>query len=212
MSCASIDRGSEPDCNDLPNSGTRARLVLINYRDVVRVITSDDGKVLSIELEDGIRGYEFLGFRNDVGKSEEVQKRKLKSQFRHNLNFVIYEYDQPQKNNIKRITRGRFMAIIENKGKQDDSIELLGKHVGLQIVGGQVREQAVGVFVISLSTPNNAAEFERKLPQTVGTSYENGLEIIESVLNPVAIFRRVDTSDSDLRMTDTGDLRIIRAA
>lgn len=184
MSCGRINTGSEPDCNEIPDAGTRARLVLMNYMDVERVITSDDGVVISIEMKDGKQGYEFLGFRNDVKKSDDVVKGKLKSNFRHNLSFVIYERDQIQKNNIKRITRGRFMAIIENKGKQADSIELLGKNVGLQIIGGLIRDAYSngGMFVIELSTPQNNAEFEKKLPQTVGTSYENGLAIIESVL------------------------------
>lgn len=184
MSCGRINTGSEPDCNDMLEAGTRARLVLMNYLDVERVMTSDDGVVLSIEMKDGKQGYEFLGFRNDVKKSDDVVKGKLKSNFRHNLSFIIYERDQLQKNNIKRITRGRFMAIIENKGKQADSVELLGKNVGLQIVGGLIRDAYSngGMFVIELSTPQNNDEFEKKLPQTVGTSYENGLAIIESVL------------------------------
>jgi hypothetical protein len=184
MSCGTINTGSQPDCNDLPDAGTRARLVLMNYSEVANIITSDDGVVLSIEMEAGKQGYEFLGFRNDVKKSDDVVKGKLKSKFRHNLSFVIYEVDQLQKNNIKKITRGRFIAIIENKGKGPDSIELLGKNVGLQIVGGLIRDahQNGGLFVINLSTPQNDAEFEKKLPQSVGTTYENGLAIIESVL------------------------------
>lgn len=186
MSCSSIHRGSQPDCDDLPEGGTRARLILINFRDVDSIEESG-GVITSINLLEGKQGYEFLGFRSDVKKIDEVIKTVLKSRFRHGLGFVIYERDQPQKTNIKRIAKGRFLAVIENNGKDENSIEVLGKNVGLQIVGGVVRNahENGGFFTISLSTPENGIEFEKKLPQNIGYSYNEGLVIIDGLLNPV---------------------------
>ncbi len=182
-----IDRGSEPDCDDLPVAGTRARLVLMNYTDVESIFANDDGKIVSITMKPDKQAYEFWGFRSDVKKSDEVLKTRLKSRFKHKVDFVIYERDQLQKNNIKSLVRGRFIAIVEGKGKDDDSIELCGRNVGLQIIAQQVRNayESGGLFTIGLATPDNSVEFETKLPQTVGTSYSSGLAIIESVLNPV---------------------------
>jgi hypothetical protein len=199
MSCGRITIGSEPDCENLPLAGTRARLILINFSQVSRVISSDDGIILSVELEPGARGYEFLGFRNDVGKREEVFKTKLKNRFRHSIGFVIYELDQLQKNNIRKITRGRFMAIVENKGKNETSVELAGRNVGLRIVEGQVRNahENGGMFTLNLSTPRNRAEFEPKIPQQFGTSYENAIEMISAIL-----------SGSDLLTVDSNTITV----
>ena len=186
MSCGTITRGSSiAECDELSDAGTRARLILINFEDISYIYTNDDGKIVSIGLKESKVGYEFTGFRNDVKKSEEVVKReKSKQRFTHSVGFVVYEVDQLQKTNLKRMARGRFLAIVESKGQTEDSIEVLGRECGLQIVGGQIRNahENGGVFIINLATPDNGVEFERKLPQTLGTSYENGLSIIDDLL------------------------------
>jgi len=59
--------------------------------------------------------------------------------------------------------------------------------VGLEIVGGTIRDaySSSGLFTIDLSTPKNRVEFENKLPQNLGFTYEEGQLIIDSLLNPV---------------------------
>lgn len=203
MSCGNINQGSQPDCPDLPEQGTRARLILMNYNDVERIYVNDDGKIISVEMKSGKVGYEFLGFNSDVKKNDDVIKTRRKNRFRHSVNFIIYQRDQLQKNNIKAISKGRFFGIIENKGHEEDSIEFLGKNVGLQIIPGQVRNayESGGLFTIGLETPNNGIEFEPKLPQTVGTSYTNGLQIINDILGIDSV-----SFDSDLITMDQTDL------
>jgi hypothetical protein len=82
------------------------------------------------------------------------------------------------------LVRGRFLAITESKGKEENSIEVLGKECGLAIVGGLIRDaqENGGMFTINLATPDNGVEFERKLPQNLGATYEDGLIIIEGLL------------------------------
>lgn len=184
-----ITIGSEiAECDDLPPSGTRARLILINYKDITRMYVNDLGKIVSVGMLSGTVGYEFFGFRSDVRKSEEVVKReKSNKRYKHNVGFVVYDRTQIQKSNIKNVARGRFVAIVESKGQGDDSIEVLGKECGLEIQGGVIRDahESGGVFTINLSTPENGVEFERKLPQTLGESYNDGLSIIENILGSV---------------------------
>lgn len=183
MSCSKISRGSTVEDCDLPQGGTRARLILINFSDVLRIYTNDDGKIVQIQMIPGTSGYEFTGFRNDMHKSEESTKTSgNKKRFVHHCGLIIYEVDQLQKLNIRDIAKGRFIAIVESKGQDDDSIELLGRDCGLQIDAGQIRSaQDGGVFTINLSTPDNGIEFEKKLPQTLGTSYSGGLDIIDDL-------------------------------
>ena len=210
MSCSTIDRGSQADCDDLPTPGTEARLILINWDDVLYIFEGNDtsesgrvwdntfdntfgpmvvagvglGVITQIVLYPGKQAYEFFGFRNDVKKVEEVERiSSNKKRFLHRCGFVIYEVDQLQKVNINHMAKGRFMAIVERKGGDEDSLELLGRDCGLKMQAGRIRDvhQNSGVFIIDLATPGGV-EYERKLPQTVGTSYTNGLEIIDDLL------------------------------
>jgi len=77
--------------------------------------------------------------------------------------------------------------VVENKGKSADSIEVIGKEVGLEIVAGVIRNahENGGFFVISLSTPDDQGELEGKLPQTLlvaGESYADNLTYLEGLL------------------------------
>lgn len=190
MSCHLLERGAHTDCDELPVGGTEDRLILINY-DNVEFIKTLNGKITAIHLVAGAVGYEFFGLRQDIKKSEDaVNNGRLKTRFTHSTEFIVYEIDQIQKKNIQRMTKGRFMAIVENKGRHDDSFELLGRECGLKLTAGVLRDAygTKGLYNISLSTPDNGIEYERKLPQTVGTSYQDGLDIIDDILDFQGIF------------------------
>jgi len=186
MGCGNITRGSAADCESLPAGGTRARLVLINVDDLSTssgFTENGDGKITDINVTAGRAGYEFTGFRNDVKHIDEVVNPAVGlNQFTHQTSWVIYERTQLQKNNVERLARGRFYAIAELKGQDDDSVILLGKSVGLEIVAGPVwnAHENGGMFTITLKTPEG--EYESKLPQTVGTSYTNAQTIIDNVV------------------------------
>lgn len=231
MSCSLLDRGSTPDCENLPIPGTEARLILINWDDVLFIYDGNDtgesgrvwddtfdqtfgpfisagtglGVITSIILKGGRQAYEFLGFRNDVKKSEECEQTShRKKRFKHACGFVVYEIDQAQKNNLVKMSKGRFIAIVENKGRGDDAFELLGRECGLKIVAGVIRETQ-GFYQIQLATPDNGIEYERKLPQTFGKSYQDGLEMIEGLLEePETLTADATdiTADSDLITAD----------
>jgi hypothetical protein len=184
MSCHLIERGGIADCDDIPIGGTEARMILINYNDV-NYIRTLNGKITAINLIGGTVAYEFFGFRQDVRKGEDVVNiGRLKNRFSHSVEFVVYEIDQIQKKNLQRMAKGRFMAIVENLGKGDDALELLGKECGMKLNDGVMRDAigTKGLYKIALTTPDNGVEYERKLPQTVGTDYENGLAIIDDIL------------------------------
>lgn len=192
VGCGAISRGSSADCNNIPDGGTRARLILFNFADVLNIVEDDDNNVTDIELVDGATGYEFLGFRNDVKKSEEVIKPDTGiAKFKHAVGFVVYENTQIQKNNIENIVRGLFIAVVENKGKNDNVFEVVGGGVGLSIVAGPIRNahENGGFFVISLATPDDEGDLENHLPQTLliaetsgQTQYEANLAFLESLL------------------------------
>lgn len=187
-----ISIGSEFNCDNPVQAGAVSVLRLFNFDDVVGYTMSSSGKILSITLAAGKTGYQFQGFRNDVKKAEEVIKGNLLNRFIHRVSFVVYDMSENQKRNIKAMAKGRFVAITESNGKTADAFELLGKEAGLAMDEATIRDAYAngGLFVLNLSTPVD--ERERKLPQTVGTDYENALEIVE-IISPepeVRIFDR----------------------
>jgi len=186
MGCGNITRGGAADCESLPAGGTRARLILINTDDLATsngFVENGDGKITDINVTPGRAGYEFTGFRNDMKLVTEVATPAVGlNQFIHQTAWVIYERTQVQKNNIERMSRGRFYAILELKGQDDDAVVLLGKSVGIEAVAGPIfnAHENGGMFTITLRTPEG--EYESKLPQTVGTSYSNAQTIIDNVV------------------------------
>lgn len=182
MSCGTITLGSSSDCDSIQvQPGTSATLRLLNFDDVISYSVNAIGKILSITLASGAQAYTYQGFRNDVKKSEEVVKGNQYSKFIHRFGFVIYDMTGIQKKNIVAMAKGRFVAIIESNGKTADSIELLGRDSGLSMDTGTIRDAFAngGLFVLNMSSAET--EYERKLPQTLGTSYADAITIIDDI-------------------------------
>lgn len=187
MACGTITRGSViEECDDIPPGGTRARLLLANFDEVVSYTEDVNGQITAITLADDATLHEFTGFRNDVKSSQEVIKPEMGlPKFKHNVGFVIYENTQLQKNNIENLVRGRVVAIVENNGKDENSFEVIGVGVGLTIVAGVIRDAHVngGFFVLSLATPDDENVLEPQLPQTlVVTDYPGTLAYLLTLL------------------------------
>lgn len=184
MGCSTIDRGSAADCESLPSGGTRARVIVANFEDITGWTESTlDGRITGFTMAAGTSAYEFTGFRNDVKKSDEVVNPGIGiNQFKHNVGWVIYERTQAQKNNVEKLARGKFIVFAENRGKDADAFEVIGKDVGVEIVAGPIRNahENGGFFVLNFSTAEG--EYESKLPQTLGTSYSNALTLIADLL------------------------------
>lgn len=190
MACDSIDRGSSADCDNLPVGGTEARLILMNNSDILEIAEDVDGNITGITLNPGATAFEFLGFRNDMKGTQEVLTPDVgPSRFKHGVGLNIYELTQLQKNNIEKIARGNLVAILENRGKDENAHEVFGKGVGLQIVPGVIRNahENGGLYVLSLATPDGEGLTEPKLPQTLaiagsGSQYELNLNFIDTLL------------------------------
>lgn len=183
--CIHIEIGSEPTC-PTPVGGTRARAAAINFDDLdddTPFTYDSEGKITAINLKVGKMAYLFTGFRNDVKKTDEVINPGVGlNQFKHGGGWVIYERTQEQKNNIEKLARGKFVLVLENKGKDADALEVLGSKCGVEIVAGPIRNahENGGFFIMNFATIDG--EFEPKLPQTLGATYAAGVTILENLL------------------------------
>lgn len=184
MACDKITIGGDNNC-PLPRGGTRPRMIVFNFDEVTGYTEDAVGRVLSLTLSPGATGHPFTGFRNDAKKSSEVVNPGVgPNQFKHNCGWVIYERTQEQKNNIEALGKGRFIVIVEGKGKDDDAVEVLGIDCGVEIVPGVIQDAFAngGFYVVNFATPTDQQEFEGKLPRSLGTSYANAQSIIDSLI------------------------------
>lgn len=183
MGCGTITLGSLPDCDQPLRAGSIPRLLLINYDDVVSVTQSSSTPNLltAITFATNTVAHVFNGFKQDIKPTQEViAPGNGSNQFKHAVSFVVYEINQSQKNNLQRLAKGRFIAVVENKGKTEDAFEVYGLGSGMEIVPGVARDTYAngGGYLISLATSDQ--EFEPKLPQTLFTTdYATTLALVE---------------------------------
>lgn len=183
MGCGTIDTGSQPNCETPLKSGTRPRLFMANYDDVVSLTasTTTPNLITAAVFATGTTSFLFEGFKQDVKPSSEfIAPANGANQHKHAINFVVYDISQTQKNNLQKVAKGRFVVWVENNGKNADSFEILGAGSGMEIVPGVARDSYAngGGYLISLATPET--EFEPLLPQTFFiTDYATTKALIE---------------------------------
>jgi hypothetical protein len=184
MPCGEITSGSIANCDTLPAGGTEAIVRAFNQRDVVGY-TEASGVISDIELASGKTGFVFTGFRNDAKKTEEViLPSSGTAMFKHGSGFVIYARDQATKNQVENLSRGRFMFVIEQKGKDATTFEVLGKKCGLALTPGSIRDAHAngGFYVLNFATADGEGDLEPKLPQIFFTTdYETSLAALNAL-------------------------------
>lgn len=185
--CGNISIGSDPDCDDLPVGGTEPNLWVINWTDLDddAPFTYDvNGKITDIVLKAGKVAYAYVGFRNDMKVLSEVVNPGVgPNGVKQTGGLVIYDRTQIMKNNIRKFIKGKFVFISKLKGRDDDSLIVMGAKVGLEIVPGGIYDAHAngGYYILSFASPEG--EMELGLPITLGTTYQDGLDIITDLLS-----------------------------
>jgi hypothetical protein len=183
MGCGTITIGSRADCETPLKAGTRSRLFLLNYDDLISTTasTSTPNLLTALTLATNTVSFLFEGYKQDVKPSQEIiAPSNGSNQFKHSVGFIVYEISQTQKNNLQKLAKGNFIAIVENKGKSVDAFEVYGLGSGMEIIPGVARDSYAngGGYIIQLATPDS--EFEPKLPQTLFiTDYATTLALVE---------------------------------
>lgn len=187
MGCGSIDRGSVLSCKTplVGGIGGDSRLVLYNFNEVSFTESSSTPNLYTaITLSSGASGYQFQGYKLSLKPSVDiVLGANGQNLFKHRTAFVIFENTQLQKNNIQTLKDGRYVALYENNGKNNDSFELMGVNVGLEVKPQKIRDlQADGAaYMLLLETPDT--ELETKLPQTfLSTNYSTTVTAVNTTL------------------------------
>jgi hypothetical protein len=186
MACGEIDRGSNVSCDLIPIGGTEPVATVINWDDLdddAPFAYGSAGNITAINMKPGKVAYQFFGYKKVVTYINEVIASEMgPNKFKTTTGFAVYERTQAQKNNIKKLARGRFVFITQLKGQDADAIVVQGSKTGLEIVPAVIQDAHAndGYFVFSFA--NLEGENENELPLTLGTSFANAVAIIDELL------------------------------
>jgi len=202
--CGALQIGSFRICGTTLQGGIGgdSRLILFNYADVtVTESGSTPNLITAITLASGASGYVFEGYKVSLKPSvDAVDSASSQTLWKHRANFLIFENTQLQKNNIDTMKNGRYIALIENNGKNSDSFELYGLGSGLVMKPQKVRDlqENSSAYNLLLETLDNELEIE--LPATfLATSYSGTVTAIAALL-----FLPTITVISDLAISTAG--------
>tara|TARA_R110002096_G_scaffold217142_4_gene405180 strand:+ start:11627 stop:12259 length:633 start_codon:yes stop_codon:yes gene_type:complete len=195
--CGGLDMGSGVDCDDPIVAGVDQRLVLINKdiydRATVVENVSIPNLIDSIVLtQTGDSGFAFQGIRKSLNPQSAYVPAAVSQGFDHQVDFLIFDIGQAQKNNIEKMTGGKFVAIIQNSsaaGNKDAIFEVFGKDVGLTMQASPMRIngdlETNGAYTIALKTSDDFGK-EPHLPSSYNvTDFAGTLVQITTILTPV---------------------------
>ncbi len=205
MACGDLSRSVIiADCdNPLPSGiGGDSRLVLYNWKEVSFTYSSSTpGLITAITLVSGASGYQYQGYNASLKPSVDfVEDASTRTLVKHRANFLVFANDQLTKNEIDTLKNGRYIAVIENNGKDNNAFEVYGAKNGLKIKAQKIRDlqENGSAYNLLMETPDN--ELEPKLPATFfSSSYTASLAAIDATL-----FLPTVTNISDLALQVAG--------
>ncbi len=184
--CGIIDASITYDCENPLQGGASPKLYLANYDDVTGYTEdgSTDNLITDLTFATGKVTYQYEGYRNSlVPTVEAITPDSGQTLYKHQLGFFIFDKSQATKNQIQKMALGRFIAIIENNGKDANSFEVYGLNKGLEMVAQPIRavNENNGAYTLLMASPEG--EEEAKLPQTLfDTDYATTLAKVVAYL------------------------------
>lgn len=187
MYCGTLERGSFRICATPLQGGIGgdSRLVLYNINEITFTYSgSVPGLITAVTLASGASGYVFEGYQASLKPSVElVEAASTQSLWKDIINFLAFGNSQLLKNTIDTMKNGKYIGLIENNGKNDDSFEFYGVGSGLRLKAQKVRDlqENNSAYNLMLATADN--EPEAVLPATfLATNYAGTVTAIAATL------------------------------
>ena len=172
MDCAKLTAGLVAAiCDKPPVAGTLGRVILINYSDIDRTLsTVTDYLITSLVLKTGKTAYAFESLDDAVLASSTLSKGKYFSQWDQSITLRIFTKSQLAKDFMETLKLAKIVAIVENKDFGGDGkarYEAYGWDTGLELNEGSTTSeyQDNTVYLAVLGTDETSKE--ATLPKSV---------------------------------------------
>jgi len=173
MPCTGISIGSAYDCENPLVAGVDQRLILINQADyndaAITYDVTTPTLITNIALATGKQGWAFQGVRTSLNPQSAFIPAKVSVGYDHQVDFLVFDISQIQKDNLEELGLGKVVAIVQNMnvpGNADSVFEVFGKATGLELITNvriNADQETAGAFSISLKTSDESGK-EPKLP------------------------------------------------
>jgi hypothetical protein len=191
MGCGSITRSELVNCPTpliggiAMTSGNKNRLVLYNFDEVSFTESATTPNLFTaITMATNCSGYQFEGYKASLKPSLDiVTGANSQNMLKHRLAFVVYSNTQLTKNNLQNLMQGRYVGLYENNGKNNNSFELMGVDVGVEVKPQKIRDlgENGAAYMMLLESPDT--ELETKFPHTfLSTNYATSLAAVNTSL------------------------------
>ena len=187
--CDGITIGSTFDCDEPVTPGVDNRLLLGNKQDI-SVVTHTLTVITAITMKTTKAMFAFNGIRQSLNPQYQFIPQTVSVGYDHQVDFIVFDISQLQKDNIEAMGLGKLTAVVENKnsaGNGDNFFEVYGLDVGMEMqTAGRIPMdlETQGAFSLSLKTSDNEGK-EPKMPQTwFLTDYDTTKALVDALLIP----------------------------
>lgn len=188
--CTGISENIINNCANPLTAGVQDEMIFINYADWRNATITKNSNPLIIEnivLASGILGYRVEGKLNSNVPSFELAVGEFGEQWKHRINFKVFDKTGAVKTQIEKIASGRFVVVVENKNKGAEgnrAFEVFGSDAGLvreAITNNSADTATQGSFDITISSSDKS--LEDHVPATLYiTSYAASKAVFDSLV------------------------------
>jgi hypothetical protein len=185
MDCSKITAGLVAVvCGKPAIPGTGQRVILINYSDVDRSLSTVANNVITNLILKGTSGaYEFESLDNANLGEVSLNKGTYFSNWQHDLSLRVFAKSEAAKKFVNNLNGARVIAVVENReeGNEGDvKYEAYGWDAGLELNEGTASTDMADQIVYQVKMGSGANSKESSLPKSV---YKTDLQATETMLN-----------------------------
>lgn len=192
MSCKSITDGVIAAlCCDPAIGGTHGDIILVNYADIDRGLTTVvDNVITNLILKQGSKAYKYESLEDVPMASVSYEKGTYIGYFQHDVTLRFLVKNEDVKSFVNSLSCARVVAIVHNKelGSDGDmSYEVYGFDSGLELNSLEGTTEVTDGVVYEAVTGSGDRSKEKSLPKTLNYGTLSDTEdAIDGLLNPAA--------------------------
>lgn len=185
MDCSKITKGLQAvECGKPAIPGTGARVILINYSDIDRSLsTLTDDVISAIILKGAAKAFDFESIDNANLGETSYNKGTYFGNWQHDLTLRIFAKNEDSKAFMNKLNGARVVAVVENKepgNAGDVKYEAYGWDAGLEFNESTNTTDMTDLVVYAAKLGSGTNSKESTLPKSV---FDTDLGKTETMLN-----------------------------